>query len=678
MPRIALSWREALVWLGPVLLLLGTVRHRMWDVLPWDRFVESLLIGAAAWALAWVAARLSRTRVATWLAAIWCLALVVFAGPVPVLAGLLLALAALALGGVVGARGSATGLQAGLGLVLIAGTLGWLLPLPVHHRWLYLALVAALLAWRREALRDALRASREGWSSVVGGSPRLAALALLAIGMAAGGTWLPTLQFDDLAYHLYLPWQLQLEGAYGLDPARHVWALAPWASDVLHAFAQVLADAEARGPVNALWLAIAAAGLWRLAAHLGGDVSVRWLCVMLFASLPMTAMLAGGMQTELPCTALLAWMAALIAGPRDGSPRFWIAIAILAGGLAALKLMAAVMGLLLLAWALQRHPRPTLRVLLPCLLLGLLIAGSSYTYAAVVAGNPFLPLFNGWFKSDYFAHANFADPRWHAGFGPTLPWRITFDTPTYSEAAKGAAGFTMLGLAGAWLLALGRPSLRVACIALSLVALAPLLPMQYARYAYPGLVLLAVPCLLAAREGAARTATVVAIGLALANVAFLGNSLHILRHGAIAQTVTVAGADAPLFERYAPERLLLSRIRDEAPGDGVLVLDAGAPYSAELASRGRTASWYEPGLQRAVMSASADASGRAWSRLLDREGIVHVVLRPAHGADALVRALAERGAVHRQTVGDLEWWSLPSPDAADGAAACNAGARPCP
>ena len=84
------------------------------------------------------------------------------------------------------------------------------------------------------------------------------------LGLASTGCWLPTLQVDDLGYHLRLPWELMEQGRYAMDPETHMWALAPWLGDVLQSFPQVIAGEEARGPVNALWILLtaSASGSW--------------------------------------------------------------------------------------------------------------------------------------------------------------------------------------------------------------------------------------------------------------------------------------------------------------------------------------------------------------------------------------------------------------------------------
>ena len=71
--------------------------------------------------------------------------------------------------------------------------------------------------------------------------------ALLLLGLASTAAWLPTMQSDDVAYHLGLPAQLQATARYAMDARLQVWALAPWNGDVLQGVAQMLASRESRG-----------------------------------------------------------------------------------------------------------------------------------------------------------------------------------------------------------------------------------------------------------------------------------------------------------------------------------------------------------------------------------------------------------------------------------------------
>ena len=663
-PRFSTIAGSGLLWLGPLLLAGGVVHYRMWEQLPSMRALEGLGIAAVALACAWLARCLFGVSLAGALAAFWGLGLVLFAGPLPTFATLILAGAALALGSAIGSR-EAAGLQLALGLVVIAGAAGWLLPLPLHWGLLYLGLALAAIFFRRRAIMRSLRRLGGAWLRATREAPASAAFAVLVLGLASTGAWLPTLQFDDLAYHLRLPWQLQLEGRYLLDPSTQVWALAPWASDVVHAMAQLIGRAEARGPVNAMWLAIAAGGLWRLGRALNAPARVRWLAIALFCSFPLTATLMGSMHTELPTTALLAWLLALVVERRTLDWPGWLAVVLLAAGLAALKLTAAVLAALLLLIALVRFPWPPARRIAALALLFALVAGSSYTYALVIAGNPFLPLFNGWFHSPYFKPENMLDARWATGFGPTLLWDMTFRTHDFNESYAGSAGFAVLALAGAVALALVRPGARLA-MGLSLALLfVPLLALQYLRYAFPGMVLVTVVAAIAAMRWQPRLGAAVVVLVCAANLAFQASAQWMMREGAVRLSVARLGADRPVFETYVPERVLMRQLRKAgSPSGTVVFLDDANPYFAEAGSRGRTTVWYDPDLRRAARLADEVPDGSAWVALLRDEGASDVIVRRNSTRAVRLRALEQAGARRFSAVGPAEWWRMPEAEEA--------------
>ncbi|MBJ6978424.1 hypothetical protein [Luteimonas sp. MC1895] len=663
--RADARWPAVVLWAGGVACLAGILGHGLPAEWVPARSVALLVIALGAAGIARILHRVRGLAPAHGLAIAWLLALAWLGGPLPMLAVALVALAAIATGSLLLPRADAAA-QCVTGLALVAGLAGWLLPLPVHTRWSWLAVALVLVVWRHRALQASLRTALAQWRDTVAAAPRPATLAVMLLGLAATGCWVPTAQQDDVAYHLLLPWSLQLDGRLAMDPDVHVWALAPWAADVLQAIPQLIAGAEARGALNALWLLLCACALWRLAGALGGDRRARAWTVALFGSLPLTAVLAMGMQTELPTAALLCWAA--LPGCTAPSRRTLLAACALTGMLAATKLVAFGFAMLLLPWLAWRH-RSVLDARSVAAGLGLLLAigGSSYAYAWAIAGNPVLPLMNDLFGSPWFG-GDFVDERWHKGFGPTLPWRMTFQTPDYLEAHAGGGGFVLVALGGAWLLALARRRTRaLAALALLMLAL-PLLATQYLRYAYPAMVLALPPLVVAAFASAPRSGHVVVVATCIANLLFQANGHWMLRTGAVKESLVALGRDAPLLAEYAPERLLAQAVRERwsaegGPSGNLLVLDLDTPMLAEMASRARAPSWYDPSLAAAANIADADASGAAWVALWQREGIAELVLHAERLPAPRRAALRLAGARHEATVEGIEWWRLPRPDA---------------
>ncbi|HRQ63872.1 MAG TPA: hypothetical protein PKZ76_03260 [Xanthomonadaceae bacterium] len=620
--------RHAAPWLllgGMVLLVWGVLTSSLLDALPVARAQEQMRLALLALLPAAAVVAWRRWRLANALALVLIVAHVAATGPMALLGTLLLVAAALALGDGI-ARRARAGSQLALliGLALIAAGVAWLLPLKVHRDWIYALALVTIVVTRHAVLARQWRELRRHWRFAVAASPRMAALAVLALGLASTSTWLPTLQFDDLAYHLGLPAQLQSLGYYRMDPASQVWALAPWAGDVLHGVAQVLIGAEARGSVNLVWLAASAWLLAALCRSIGLPPTMAWLAVTLYASLPMTAMLMGGMQTEGPGTAVLLGLAPLIQraerGPRE---RVLMAAAALAGFLLALKASFGVPLLLMGAWLLwQWRGRVPWPALPGALALGVLVGGSSYAYAWWLSGNPVLPLFNAVFASPYFPEWNFSDPRYTGTFGAAMLWRLVFESDRTMEGWPGIGGFQLIGLALVLPLALLRPRSRALLIVAASMCVALLVMAQYLRYAHPAMVLLLAPMLAGLHAVAwRRVALVCAVGLAAFNFAYQANASWILRLGSVDMLIA-AGADPdPLLERFAPERLL---VRDLPRHARVLV--AGRPYTAELAGRGFSATWYDQELQAAAMALARTKDEQHLRTFLREYGFTHVLI----------------------------------------------------
>ncbi len=661
-PAIRTPVADALVWAGIALCAAGFVFHRLWGQLPAARFGESLLLVGLTGLIAWSLRRGRRWQWADALAATWLLALIALTNIIPALAVAIMAVAATALGGcITGPRQPLLALLCGL--ALLAGVVGWLLPLPVHHWWSYALMLGVTIVLRRHALHEDARVAWQQWRDATAAAPTAAAWSVVVLGLASAGAWLPTMQHDDLAYHLSLPWQLTLNGRYALDPSHQVWALAPWAGDVLQAVPQVLARVEGRSALNAIWLAATAAGLWRIGASLGLEPMRRWAVLALFGSLPLVAALLSGMQTETAATAITVMLAAMILDVQTRDRRNLFAAALLFGLLCALKPLHAMAALPLLGWAAWRmRDRIRWGALLPASAMTVLVAGSSYSYAWHIAGNPVLPLFNGVFRSRYFAPHDFSDARWNGGFDATLIWDLTFDTSRYLESWDGGIGFVLIALAGAWLLALCSGRTRALAIGATIAMLLPLAFMQYARYAHPGMVLL-LPALVAALPSGLphRSTAWLLAGVCVLNLAYQGNAHWILHTGGIKRSVGLLGRDQPLFARYTPERALVRVMRERGvlDGDGtVLVLDPAFPYSAELGVHGRSTAWYDPALEAARVAAAGDPSGQAWVNLLRREHVRHVLVRPASLTPAQRAGLDRAGARLQLTIDEAQWWRV--------------------
>ena len=192
-------------------------------------------------------------------------------------------------------------------------------------------------------------------------------------------------------------------------------------------------------------------------------------------------------------------------------------------------------------------------------------------------------------------------------------------------------------------------------VSTSVSPLLTLLPLQYARYLQPALVLL-LPALVVAwpqvRHGAIAFWSLCAL-----NLAFATNANWMLRTGALKRDIANPTSDATLFLRYAPERLLAARLPE---GDAlVLVMPGNYGALAELGQRGRNVSWYSPAWEAEFARVEADDSGQAWASLLQRERIGHVILDDRKASAALRAGLGIAKARKADEAATSQRWSLP-------------------
>ena len=635
-------------------MAIGFFAERLWRTFPAPRALETLVLAGIAMMLAWCLRRLSGLRMATALASVFLAALIVFAGPVEVLSAALLAAASACIGTWI-SRGRCDAVTLLVGLSALTGVVGWLLPFPIHYRAIYVTLLVVPIVLRRAQLAKDMKLLAGDWRAAVTASPRVAAFAVLVTGLCSAGCWFPTLQYDDLAYHLGLPSQLSVLHYYRLDAQSQIWALAPWSGDVAQGVAQLIAGREARGAVDAIWLLAIVTLVWRCCSLLGAGAAARWLAVAVAASQPLLTALAGGMQSELPATAAaLALMAIVLSHDHVPASRDGMRFACVAALLFGLKTgFIAIVLPLLVVFVWRRRDRGVSGGTAAAMLVCLLLCGSSYFYAALLTGDPLFPLFADTFHSRY-PLSDMSDVRWHADIGASALWSLTFDTAEYHEGWDGAAGFSLLGLAGASVIALFARRTRAVAVCASLAFIAAIATVHYFRYTFPAVVMLIAPSMtVLAQSFPLRHVVALACALVAANLGYQSCASWILHVGGIKHRVM--HADARVFDRFAPTRELVATLESDA---NVLFCSPTEPANAELAGRGFTVAHYDTLLEHERAIADADASGAAWRRLFQRtQARYAVVSLIAPENPALTAALADARLVRE--VGSRQLWQLP-------------------
>lgn len=610
----------------------------------------------------WASRRASRwTSHLAFMAALPALiGLLVFAGPVVVVTAMLITLAALGLGSLANrGDGASAATSLVVGLACMAACVGWLLPFPLHYRWVYLVLVVAIIVLRRRNIAVQVRGAATSLRDLASTQPLWLILLIGAATIASLGLWLPSLNYDDNAVHLILPSQLLFDGYYHLDVQTQSWAVAPWANNVLHGVAMMLAGGEARPAVALLWLLLGIVGGWRLARVLGASPGVALAAAAVFVSQPLTGYFTTSMQVDGASTAILLNLAAMAVGP-ERAKLGAVAIGAICGLLLSLKTSNLVYLLPLLAGLVAAQSVGNrLRWAVTALATLLLVGGSSYVYATLVTGNPLFPFYNAVFQSPYYPLQNLHDKRWLAGISWRSLWDLTFHSDSYGEFYPGAAGVAVLALLPALLVdALRRPGPRFLLLWAFVTGILVFSFLQYLRYIFPALSVLTVLGVVSLERVAGRRAFVLAVlAVTLANAALMPTTSWIARGNHWVQLLRDGpGSRADIVRKVIPERALLQRVMARNPDACVLMSDPKSPFVG--AGHGHGISLhrrYDPVLWQARELANADATGQRWQQLLADIGASQVIV-DAPNEPALVAALQVAGYRQVDDEGLLQTW----------------------
>lgn len=276
----------------------------------------------------------------------------------------------------------------------------------------------------------------------------------------------------------------------------------------------------------------------------------------------------------------------------------------------------------------------------------LLVGGSSYAYALWVTGNPLFPFYNAVFKSPYYPLENFRDLKWMAGISWRSLWDLTFQTERYGQFYPGAAGIAMLALLPALLVdAARRPAPRWLLLWAFAIGWLVFFHMQYLRYIFPALSVLAVLGVVALARVADRRALAIAVvAVTLANAALMPTTSWIVRENPWAQLLLEGpSAGDEIVRKVIPERVLLERVMARNPDACVLMANPKQPFVG--AGHGHAISMhrrYDPELWQAHNHADADATGQRWVALLARIG-PSVVIVDSNQESLMVQAIKEHG-----------------------------------
>lgn len=439
-------------------------------------------------------------------------------------------------------------------------------------------------------------------------------LMVTLIGFVARYSFFPTIGYDDNALHLGMWTQLTYQHIYSFDVVSQIWAVAPFAVDILHSIVSLVAGDDARGALNIILLFLLFRQIWLISAHFLLTPSDRFLVILLLASTPMLGNLLVTLQTELFLAFLSASGVRVLLDSRSGlHSESNVVVLAIAAMCCATKLPGALLGVLMMSAGIAitwfrrgadgMHQTYINRVLLIFLILIItFVAFNSYLTAWRITENPVFPLYNGFFKSIYFNSENFSDLRYVTGFSINSYWNVFFKTSKYFESRDFVAGFQYLFLFPIALIVM----LWNVTLKNKVVVLLPLLGFglvmfsatQYWRYMFPILPLATVVIghLLIPRDRVVALTARFAIGACIAfNFYFYpGISWFFVVEPQRAYTIN---GRQEITKEFAPAKVLTTYLNERYASQSVRVLYSSDPFGASLRGDPIYGTWYSPSRQ---------------------------------------------------------------------------------
>ena len=537
-----------------------------------------------------------------------------------------------------------------LGTVVWLAVWGAMLYFPINYRGLYLGLCLLPFLWLPRLPTKIWTDLRlctlemDDWMRSIPFWAWVAGVAL--IGWVLRWASFPSLTYDDHAQHLRIWTELLTERRALFDVHTQIWAVAPFATDLLHAGLSLMAGTDARSAMN-LALALLLLVLFaRILHRLSQPAWVQWLLMVLMASTPMLGNLLISLQTELLLAVLGLVGLHLVIGAEGGwRGKHVLGVLACAALCSAIKLPGVVLGAALLGslalrwWALRACASlpseslrwPALIVLIPLAFVAL----HSYALAWWATGNPVFPLYNAVFLSPQAPPENFSDPRWIHGFSLGSYVRAFFQTSAFFESGDYAAGWQYLLLLPISFVALWSNSvpagLRLALVPLLGFGLVMFSATQYWRYLFPAMPIAGI-VLASLFIGGNRWWRAVFSALALLCIAL--NIIFFTRISWMmvspAQAAYSQAGKNNLARIYAPATLLTAEINRLAPGSRVLY-SPDAPAGATLHGTPLYVNWYAPSREKRF-AAAHDAQTIA--SFLSEEKVDFVILNVSLAQDA--------------------------------------------
>lgn len=259
-------------------------------------------------------------------------------------------------------------------------------------------------------------------------------------------SFVPLINYDDMGTH----YPLQHRFARGMYPTfdirMHVWGVSQWIFDIYYGFFEYFFPKLGRNILNSILALSTSAIAFQLFRHFSNRTQSLFF-VVASLSTPLFVLSLTTSQTELITTLLL--IALVYVFIRYTRRSFVLSLPLFAFAVAIKPSNAVLFIFPFIVFIIKEFKRfrfSNTKNIHFWLVLILSTVGAivSYLFAFYKTKNPFFPLFNGYFKAEYFPDVNFFNSLYAGHFSIQAFWGLMFNSQMYLESDNYVGGFQLI------------------------------------------------------------------------------------------------------------------------------------------------------------------------------------------------------------------------------------------
>lgn len=544
-------------------------------------------------------------------------------------------------------------------IALLTSFFSWTIPFPIHYQLVWISILTIIIITRTKKTIHFVKIISNELKNDVLGINNLSLFLISTIFIFSSlSAYLPRIYSDDLSYHLLLPFDLLNYKKSRLDIATQAFTLSPWGGDILHSLLMVLTNKETSLLFNIFWLFITSWSIFKLSLYLNLSKNLSSLTTCLFISIPYTSYLTGAMNTESITPGIIVTMYLVVRFLKFNSLKDYIVFCIISGFFLSMKIsnlliFAPIFILFIFYNYSKKYFLKRLILIFPIFLYQ---CGSSYFYSYLISGNPFFPMLNNIFKSEYFRLENYNNPIWNLPIKWNLIWDITFNTNNYLSSYPGAFGILLIAFIGSIpFILLDKESRIIFIVALSSFILV-FYQVQYLRYVFPIIALL-TPVLISNLKNNKFISYYLIIAIFL-QILLIPSASWSFNNSYFKKFFL--SPDDDFLKSFLVEKNLVNYFNNISSNSDILLLtDRSKPFLALSPGKIISPSWYDHKLSSYFNKfEEEDNKEERWEQLIIKSGANYILVNESNFDYDLNLALKKFKAVKVKRIKDITLYKL--------------------